>query len=316
MTLDNIKEEIEKADNIVILTHENPDGDAIGSALAMYNSLKQLHKNVDVIIPELPNEYSFLTGVNEIKKESQTENYSLAISIDCGDIKRLDGFAKYFENAKVKINIDHHETNTMFADFNFVNPDAPAASQILITVLEYIGVEINKEIGECLLTGIITDTGGFKYKGTNSATFEFTAWLLGLGVNVSDIYRRVLQISTRSSFELRKIAMDRLEFIENGKITFTYINAEDEEKAGAQIGDTNGIVEIGRDIEGVEVSIFLREKEEGYKISLRSSSYVNVSDVCLMFGGGGHPRAAGAMINLPLEEAKEKVINEVKRYLK
>ena len=221
MTLDNIKEEIEKADNIVILTHENPDGDAIGSALAMYNSLKQLHKNVDVIIPELPNEYSFLTGVNEIKKESQTENYSLAISIDCGDIKRLDGFAKYFENAKVKINIDHHETNTMFADFNFVNPDAPAASQILITVLEYIGVEINKEIGECLLTGIITDTGGFKYKGTNSATFEFTAWLLGLGVNVSDIYRRVLQISTRSSFELRKIAMDRLEFIENGKITFT-----------------------------------------------------------------------------------------------
>lgn len=204
----------------------------------------------------------------------------------------------------------------MFADFNFVNPDSPACAQILITVLEYIGIEIDKEIGTCLLTGIITDTGGFKYEGTNAATFEFTAWLLGLGVNVSDIYHRVLQVKTKSNFELRKIAFDRMEFLENGKIAFTYITIEDEKKVQVQTGDSNGIVEEGRDIEGVEVSILLKEKEENtYKVSLRSANYVNVSDVCLMFNGGGHPRAAGALINLPLEEAKEKLINEVKRYL-
>lgn len=316
MTLDDIKQEIEKADNIVLLTHENPDGDAIGSTLAMYNGLKQFGKNVDVIIAEIPAEYKFLEGIDIVKKESDVQNYDLAISLDCGDIKRLNGFSKYFENAKVRINIDHHETNTMFADFNFVNPDAPACAQILITVLEYIGVEINKEIGTCLLTGIITDTGGFKYKGTNSATFEFTAWLLGLGVNVSDIYRRVLQIKTRTSFELRKIAINRLEFLEEGKVAFTYITEEDEKNIGTKIGDSNGIVEMGRDIEGVEVSIFLKEKEGAFKVSLRSANYVNVADVCLMFNGGGHPRAAGAVVNLTLEEAKERIVNEVKRYLK
>lgn len=316
MTLDNIKEEINKANSIVLLTHENPDGDAIGSALAMYNSLKQLNKNVDVIIPEIPNEYKFLAGIEDVKAESNITTYDLAISVDCGDIKRLNGFANYFENAKVKINIDHHETNTMFADYNFVNPDAPACAQILITVLEYIGIEIDKNIGTCLLTGIITDTGGFRYQGTNSATFEFTAWLLGLGVNVSEIYRRVLQLKTRTSFELRKIATDRLEFLENGKITFTYITLEDGKNIGAQSSDTNGIVEMGRDIEGVEVSIFLKEKEAGvYKVSLRSASYVNVSDVCLMFNGGGHPRAAGAIISAPLEEAKEKLVSEIRRHL-
>ncbi len=126
MTLDNIKEEIQKADKIVILTHESPDGDAIGSSLAMYNALKQLNKDVDVVIPEHPETFDFLTGANEIKKETDIEQYDLAISLDASDMKRLNGFARYFEDAKVTINIDHHGSNTMFADYNFVNIDAPA----------------------------------------------------------------------------------------------------------------------------------------------------------------------------------------------
>ena len=316
MTLDNIKEEIIKAKNIVLLTHENPDGDAIGSSLAMYNALKQLNKEVDLIIPEMPAVYSFLTGIDEIKKESSNNNYDLAISLDSADIKRLNGFANYFENANTKINIDHHASNNMFADYNFVNPDSPACAQVLITVLEYIGVNITKEIGECLITGIITDTGGFKYAGVTSATFEFTAWLLGLGVNVSEIYKKVLQTRTRSHFELRKLAINRLEFLEDGKIAFTYINEEDEKNINVQTGDSSGIVEIGRDIEGVEVSVFLKQKADSYKVSLRSNEYVNVSDVCLMFGGGGHPRAAGATVNHSLEEAKERIVNEIKKHLK
>lgn len=316
MTLDNIKEEIEQAKTIVLLTHENPDGDAIGSSLAMYHALKQFDKEVDLIIPQMPPIYGFLTGAEEIKKESEISHYDLAISLDSADIKRLNGFASYFEEATVKINIDHHASNNMFADYNFVNPDSPACAQVLITVLEYIGVEITKTIGECLITGIITDTGGFRYSGVNAATFEFTAWLLGLGVNISEIYKKVLQTSTRTHFELQKLAMDRLEFLEDGKIAFTYINEEDEEKIKPQPGDNSGIVEIGRDIEGVEVSVFLKQKEEGYKVSLRSNEYVNVSDVCLMFSGGGHPRAAGATINHSLEEAKERIVNEIKKHLK
>lgn len=315
MTLDNIKEEIIKANNIVILTHESPDGDAIGSSLAMYNSLQQLNKKVDVVIPEFSRTFDFLPNSDKIKKEGE-KAYDLAIALDCGDIKRLNGFANYFEDAKTTINIDHHGSNTMFADYNFVNPDAPACCQILILVLEFLGVKIDKQIGTCLLTGIITDTGGFKYPGTSTETFEFTSWLLGIGVNVSDIYRKVLELKTKANFYLTKRAIDRLEFLNDGKISFTYITKKDEEELEANPGDHEGLVEIGRAIEGVEVSILLREDDGYFKGSLRSNDYVNVADVCMMFNGGGHIRAAGCSMHMTLEEAKEKLVNEVTKYLK
>ena len=316
MTIDNIKEEIEKANSIVILTHESPDGDAVGSALAMYLTLKKLGKQADVIIPEYSNVFRFLPGATEIKKEGKEEPYDLAISVDVSTIKRLNGFANYFEDAKVRIQIDHHQANDMFADYNFVNPASPACAQNLILIIENLGVEIDKEIGTCLLTGIITDTGGFKYEGVSAETFEFASELLTKGVNVSEIYKKVLQMKTKANFELRKLIMDRMEFINDEKITFTYITLEDFNKTKAEEGDHEGLVEVGRDIEGVEVSIFLRETENGYKASLRSNNYVNVSDVCIAFNGGGHIRAAGCTINAPLQEAREKIINEVNKYIK
>lgn len=317
MTLDNILEEINKAGSIVILTHENPDGDAIGSSLAMFHALKAYGKNVEVIIPDYSKTFEFLPGTNEIKKEGTLNNYDLAISLDCASIKMLNGFAKYFENAKCRVVIDHHGTNNMYGDFNFVNPDAPACAQILIVILNYFKMEITKEIGTCILAGIITDTGGFKYTGVTAETFEFVAWLLNRGVNVSSVYRKVLQVKTKANFELHRIASDRLEFLEDGKIAFTYITREDEEKVQAETGDHEGIVDIGRDVEGVEVSIFVREtKTKGLKISLRSSEYVNVSDIALLFGGGGHPRAAGCNMQTSINQAKERIINEVRAHLK
>ena len=311
-TLDNILEEINKAESIVILTHENPDGDAIGSGLALYNALKQIGKNPDIIIPEYPRTFEFLPGSNEIKKESNVEKYDLAISVDCATIKMLNGFANYFENAKVKVSIDHHSTNTMFGDLNYVSPDAPACAQILLVVFEYFKIEVTKDIGTCILAGIITDTGGFKYSGVTSETFEFVAWLLQKGINVSKIYRKVLQTKTRANFELNRIATNRLEFFEGGKVAFTYITKEDEERVNAESGDHEGIVETGRDIEGVEVSIFVRETDKGCKVSMRSNEYVNVSDVCLLLGGGGHIRAAGATMQCTIEQAKEKILRQIK----
>ena len=315
MTLDNILEEIKKAETIVIMAHETPDGDAIGSCLAMKVALKQLGKNADVIIREVPKIFNFLPGREDIKTDSEVERYDLAISLDCADFKRLVG-SEYFEKAKQTIVIDHHGSNKMYGDINFVNPVAPACCQILIGMFQYFNINIDKELGTCILTGIITDTGGFKYSGVTAETFEFTAELLNKGVKVSDIYKRVMQTISKTQFELRRIAMNRIEFFEDGKITFTYITKEDEDKVNAGINDYDGIVEMGRDIEGVEVSIFFREKDDGYKISLRSNDYVNVSDICLMFSGGGHIRAAGGSINLPFEQAKQKVIEECKKHLK
>lgn len=315
MTLDNILEKINEAQTIAILTHENPDGDAIGSSLAMYLALKSYGKKPDIIIPEYPRLFNCLPGVEEIKSQTDVERYDLAISLDCASLNMLNGFAKYFENAKVKVSIDHHGSNTMFGDYNYVNPDAPACSQILLVVLEYFGIEITKDIGTCILAGIITDTGGFRYQGVTVETFEFVAWLLNKGINISKLYRQVLEVQTKSSFELHRIANSRLEFLENGKIAFTYVTMEDEAKVHAENGDHSGIVEVGRDVEGVEVSVFMRETDKGWRISLRSTEYVNVSDACAVYGGGGHPRAAACTIPGTQEQAKNKILKEVIRLL-
>lgn len=316
MTLDNILEEIKKANTIVIITHENPDGDAIGSSLAMKLALKQLGKEADVIIPEFPKAFEFLPGINEIKKESEIEEYDLAIALDCSSIKLLNGFTKYYDNAKVKALIDHHSSNTMFADYNYVDQDAPACAQLLLVVFGYFNIEVTREIGTCILAGIITDTGGFKYEGVTADTFRFVADLCEKGIKVSQVYNEVYASQTRAKFELHRIALNRLEFLENGKVAFTYITKADEEKVGAQNGDYDGIVENGRDVEGVEVSIFLRETDKGIKASLRSSNYVNVSEVAMMFGGGGHIRAAGCNIQGNIEQVKSQIVNRVKCYLK
>ena len=315
MTLDNILEEIKKAETIVIMAHETPDGDAIGSCLAMKVALKQLGKNADVIIREVPKIFDFLPGREEIKTDSEIKRYDLAISLDCADFKRLVG-NEYFEKAKQTIVIDHHGSNKMYGDINFVNPVAPACCQILIGMFQYFNINIDKELGTCILTGIITDTGGFRYEGVTADTFEFVSWLLNKGVNVSKIYKKVLQTKTKANFELTKLATERIEFFEDGKVSFTYITKADENAVNAGQGDKEGIVEIGRDVEGVEVSVFVTESNKGIKCSLRSNEYVNVSDICLAFGGGGHIKAAGCTIQgCTIEQAKEKILRQIKTAL-
>lgn len=316
MTLDEILKEIKVANTIVILTHESPDGDAIGSSLALKLVLEELGKEADVIIPEYSRLFNFLPAIDQVKKESDIKNYDLAISVDNADLKRL-AQKEYFENAKRTINIDHHGSNNMYGDLNYVNPVSPACCEILVEIFEYLQIDITKEIGNCLMTGIITDTGGFRHVGITPETFEFTAELITKGVNIPDIYKRVLRTKTRANFLLTKKVIDRMEILEDGKVTFTYITMEDEKEVKAEPGDHEGLVDIGRDIEGVEVSIFIRQNKEkdGYKISLRSGNKVNVSDICLMFGGGGHPRAAGAFIPGNVEQVKEKILKEVRKAL-
>ena len=216
MTLDNILEEIKIAEKIVILTHETPDGDAIGSSLAMKLAVKQLGKEADVIMPKHSRTFEFLPEANTIKVQSEIERYDLAISLDCADLKRLAG-AEYFESAKRKIQIDHHSINTMFADHNFVNPVAPACCEILIGMFEYLGIEITQELGTCIIAGIITDTGGFQYADVTAETFEFAAELLRKGVNISNVYQKVLSTNTKPNFELSRLVSNRMEFFEDGK---------------------------------------------------------------------------------------------------
>lgn len=316
MTLDTILDEIKKAEKIAILTHEGPDGDAIGSSLGFAFALESLGKNVDVIIPEYSKSFNFMPGIDKLKQKSDIEKYDLAIALDCADGKILKGYSKYFENAKVKLVVDHHGSNTMYGDINFVDPVAPACCQILIGMFEYLKIKLTKNMATCIMTGIVTDTGGFSYNAT-SETFEFASEILRLGVNISEIFRKTLYTKNKANFELNKRAMDRMEFLEDGKVAFTYITAKDEEEVGAVQGDHEGIVDVGKNIENVEVSIFLHEvKDKGFKISLRSLEYVNVANIAIMLGGGGHYKAAGAYSLGTPEQIKIKVLNEVKKQLK
>ena len=313
--LDYIIDAINRASRIGIFTHMSPDGDAIGSSLALYLGLKQLKKEVDVITDEYSKCFKFLPNIEDIKSKGD-KSYDLAIAVDCATKGRLFDPKSSFDNSNMTVSIDHHISNTYYARLNYVEGNSPAVSKTLIKILKRLGVSINIEIGTCLMAGIITDSGGFRYSDVDDETFEFAANMLDVGVDISDIYYRTFDVKTRAQFELSKIATSRLKFYNKDRIAITYVTLKDMKSVKAQTGDHEGIVNVARNIEGVEVSIFLREDEDGtYKVSLRSNDNVNVSDVAELFGGGGHERAAGCVFNCPLEEAIKKLLKEVNKVL-
>jgi len=313
--LDNIVEVIRRSNKIGIFTHVSPDGDAIGSSLGLYLGLKQLNKQVDVIVDEYSKCFEFLPCLDEIKNKGSFD-YDLAIALDCAAKNRLFDEVGSFDQSRVTVSIDHHASNTYFARYNYVEGTSPANCLTLVKLLKRLNIGITKEIGECLMAGIITDSGGFRYDTVNDETFEFAARMLDVGVDISDIYYRTFDVKTKAQFELSSIATSRLHFYAKDKIAVTYVTLKDIDKVGAMVGDHEGIVNIGRNIEGVEVSIFLREDEDGtLKVSLRSNNEIDVSEIAKIFDGGGHSRAAGCSVDMPLEDAIKKIVKEIKKRL-
>jgi phosphoesterase RecJ-like protein len=259
--------------------------------------------------------FNFLPCIEDIKAKGE-DKYDLAIAVDCASKGRLFDPCKCFDNSDVTVSIDHHVSNTYFAKYNYVERTSPATSKTLIKILKRLGISINIEIGTCLMAGIITDSGGFRYNSVDDETFEFAAQMLDVGVNISDIYYRTFDVKTKAQFELSSIAMSRLKFYSKGRIALTYVTLEDIKKVKAEVGDHEGIVNVGRNIEGVDVSIFLREDIDGiYKVSLRSNDEVNVSDIAEVFGGGGHEKASGCTFDCSLEDAIKKLIKETNKRL-
>lgn len=313
--LDKIVNIINKSKKIGIFTHESPDGDAIGSSLALYLGLKQLKKDVNVIAEEYSNSFNFLTSLNEIKKKG-TGDYDVCISLDCATKQRLYDLNNSFDKSNYTISIDHHASNNFYADCNYVEDKSPATCKTLIKVLKRLNINITKEIGEALMTGIITDSGGFRYETVDDETFEFAAKMLDLGVNISKIYMQTFDVQTKAQFKLTSIATSRLQFFSKNRIAITYITRDDIKKTDAKVGDHEGIVNVGRNIEGIKVSIFLREDEDGsYKVSFRSNNDVNVAEIAEVFGGGGHTKASGCSVSMPLSIAIKSLIKETEKVL-
>lgn len=308
-----IKEMIDKSSSIVLLSHENPDGDAIGSLIAFYQFLVSINKSVDMISSKVPTKFNFLNGYDKILIGSK-KKYDLAIILDCATKERIE-----FGNNNIEFNnsivIDHHEGNTKYGNNNYIEGKVSSCCQILYYLFKSWNVLFNKNIGESLMVGVLTDTNGFKNDNVDKNTFVMVSEMMDIGVNIYNLRKKSLTEMTIPQYELMKLALNRLEFFYNGMIAFSFITKDDMERLNAQVGDHEGLVELGRDIVGVEVSIFMRE-DEGYRVSFRSNETVNVCEIAKIFGGNGHSRASGAKLEKTFNEAKNLVIEETIRALK
>ena len=305
---DSILSLIKESESIALFTHENPDGDAIGSVMAFYEFLIVMNKSVDIVMDNIPPVFSFISNLDKAICKSD-KKYDLAIVLDCANKERIGQTDNIFDRCKKKINIDHHYTNTDYGDINYVVPNAPACCQIVYYLFKDLNIPISLEMGEAIMTGVITDTSGFRNDNVDKDTFALAANMRDKGIDVYKIYNRTLCRKSMPQVALMRMALDRLEILHDGKIAFTYLSKEDMDNVGAKLGDHEGLVDIGRNIEGVEVSIFLRE-DDGYKVSLRSNGSARVNEIAAAFGGGGHVMAAGAKINMPFKETKEALIRE------
>ena len=303
-----IWETIKESNSIILLTHENPDGDAIGSMMAFYHMLSSINKSVDMVVLEVPEAYMHLDSINKIVDKSD-KNYDLAIVVDCANRERIGQSNCEFEHCKKTIGIDHHASNTNFCDINYVEDNTSACAQVIYYLFKEWNVKITKKIGECLTTGLITDTTGFRNNNVDKNSFLMAAEMLDLGIDLHNIYYMVLSKKTMPQYLLVKMTLDRLELYDDGKIAFSYISREDLENVGAKYGDHEGLVDLGRNIGGVEVSIFMRE-DDGYRVSFRSNGKICVDGIAAKFGGGGHKMAAGAKVNMSFKETKDMLISE------
>ena len=305
--MNNIISEIKKSNNIVLLCHKNPDGDAIGSTIGVYQLLIKLGKEVDMVIEDVPSRFSFIDGYQEIKKSSDKE-YELGIILDTATREKLNNPNNIIEQVKKTIVIDHHMSNTHHGDINYVAV-CPACCEVVYNLVKEMDIEIDEKIAVPICSGLLTDTGGLSHPDVKSSTY-IVAGELSKIVDIPSIYKKVLGTIKREQFELNKIGTSNLEFHKNNKITFTYITEEDLNKLGLNRNEADILANLGRNIEGVEVAIYVRKYSEENRVSLRSNN-IDVNEVAKVFGCGGHKNAAGISSTMEFEELKEKVIKEV-----
>ncbi len=292
--MNKLIEKIENATTIAILGHLNPDGDCIGSTLALYNYIRKVYseKKPVVYMKGYSDKFSYLKGYEDIASEPSSDKLDLVCCLDASDEERLYDFGPMLKEAKDTICIDHHITNTGYALDTICNPNASSACEVLYELLD--PALIDKDIATCLYTGIVHDTGVFKYSSTSERTMQIAGQLMSLGISFGEIIDGSFYRKTYRQLQvLGRALLESITFFDN-KCIFSVINSKEMQFYGVTSKDLDGIVEQLRNTEGVECAIFLYQVDtQKYKVSLRSLNIVDVSKVASKFGGGGHIRAAG-----------------------
>jgi len=305
---------IKNSKSIVLISHINPDGDALGSSLSLLPILKKMNKKVRVvnITKNLPKNLDFLPGFNEIKNELP-KKYDLIISFDCGSFDRL-GIEK--RDTKL-INFDHHISNTKYGDINLIEPDFASTSEVVYKFLKLNNIDIPKESAICIYAALVTDTGFFQYESVNERVFLMASELVKLGVSPNYIAKMLNEREPLAKIRLMAKILDTLTLFLNAKVAVLKLSQKMLKETGATVDMAENASNIARSLATVEVGVLLRKEEDGrIKVSLRSKNYVDVSKIAKMFEGGGHKRAAGFVsvyrdFDLVLDELLEVLKKEI-----
>jgi phosphoesterase RecJ-like protein len=305
-----VVEEIQAADRFVLLSHENPDGDALGSLVAMQGVLRALGKDsIMYIAPDefpLPREYRFfeLEGLSTVVPADLDDR--TAVFLDCGNIERNP--ARMLRDVEPLLNIDHHHDNTRFGTVNHVLDEASCTAEVIWGLMPALGVELTTAIAEGLYVGLITDTGRFSYENTGPSAHRMAAELIEAGVDVAAIYRRIYEGMPYAKLELLRRALQRVVRYDGGRLAIAFLTARDYSEAGAEESYSEGIIDHLRAVDGTKVAALVRElltgdKRGQKKVSLRATDDdVDVSAIARANGGGGHRRAAGFTTELEIPE--------------
>ena len=319
-TFDQIGKVLREHQHFAVLSHVRPDGDALGSQLALALSLEQLGKHVRVWNEDgMLEKYSFLPRAELLTKPPATaEDFDVAIALDTAIQNRLGTTVAAIGSAKIWINIDHHPSNPGYGDLVIVDPSAPATGEIIFNLIKSEGLPLNHDIAENLYAAISTDTGSFQYPKTSARTFEIAAELVRHGVDVGRVSQQLYESYPRRRVELLRELLRTTRFTAGDRVASFSLSLKTAAELGVLPEDNEGLIDHLRAVRGVIVAVFFEELAEGkVRVSMRSKDEaVDVCAICQKFGGGGHTLAAGARIRGSLAEVEEKVLEEVREVLK
>ncbi|MFC5401983.1 DHH family phosphoesterase [Cohnella soli] len=313
---------IRERDDFLIVSHVQPDGDAISSTVATGWLLDKLGKRYTMLNEgPVPSKLRYLWNSSTIETpgengEKSVKTYRNVICVDCADYARVGRSVSWIAPDAVILNIDHHPTNDGFGAANLMKFDAAATAEILIELIDEFGIALDNDVATAIYTGLMTDTGGFRYSNTSPAVMAMASRLLKEGVNGPELAEHLLERMTPGQLSMIRRGLNRLEFSQDQRIAWLWVTSEDLEETGATNEDLEGLVNYPRNVDGIEVGILFKENgSTSVKASLRSAGKVNVAAVAQTFGGGGHVRAAGLRLTVPLQEAIEQVVAEVQKAL-
>lgn len=319
MIINQIIEVLMKSNRIAVTFHESPDGDSLGSSLALLNGLRSIKKEVYIICKEhIPETFQFLPSSNEIDGSctSLKENTDCLVALDCGNISRLNANIDWNNKNFTAINIDHHLSNDNYGDYNLVDTKAAAVSEVIYRLLTLMKINIDANIASCLYTSILTDTGSFRHSNTTAETHKIAGELINTKIDFSAIHRKIFDNRKYNMVKLEGLVVNDMYLNENKKLCVMRVSKEMTDRVNVTDFDSAEIVSIGLKVDSVEAAVLIKEKGNGVKISLRSKAYVDVRKVAEKFGGGGHMRAAGLSMELSLEEAEAAIVKEIEKELK